>query len=220
MAKCEKCGKEVPEGTIYCGSCALLLDPTTLKKQKTDMKAISDEKLFEFKRTRKSRWLFLFRIIPIMIGLVGVISGSVTILHDVFTITIPFYLIPGLVTIYMIISMLWIGRKAKLDKTLMLAAFSLFLSLGFLALSMEFVFEPVNLQLNVAILGILLASMTLILNFFRSSKRNYTLFGALIVGVLTLTIGILLELFRNTIFAVGVIISGICITLSKFSHLK
>ncbi len=216
MAKCEKCRKEIIEGTIYCGSCALLMDPTTLKKPKTDMKAISDEKLFEFNRTRKSRWLFLFRIIPIMIGLVGVISGIVTILHDGFTITIPSSLIPGLVTIYMIISMLWIGRKAKLDKTLMLAAFSLFLSLGFLALSMEFAFEPVNLQLSVAILGILLASMTLILNFFRSSKRNYTLFGVLIVGILTLTIGILLELIRSTIFAVGVIISGIFIILSKF----
>lgn len=220
MAKCEKCGKEVPSGTIYCGSCALLLDPTTLKKPITDMKTISDEKLFKFKRIQKSKWLFLFRIIPIMIGVVGVILGSVTLLNNVFTITIPFYLIPGLVTIYMLISMLWIGRKAKLEKTLMLVAFSLFLSLGTLALSMEFAFEPVNLQLIVAILGILLASMTLILNFFRSSKRNYTLFGALIVGVLTLTIGILLELIRNTIFAVGVIISGIFITLSKFSHLK
>ncbi len=206
MANCEKCGKQIEDGAVFCSTCMGGFDPkpTTVSEVNATQNALEHE-VFSFK-ARSSKLATLKRLLPVIVCGSLVIIGVISIYANSTSSEVPPMILPiGIIIIGLLIVFL-IARSSQQDPFLLLSIGLLILTLGVAMV----VPEHVNLILPI---GITLVGLTLGFLLFRHSDRNRPLPLALVIVIVSLGMSMAFSEITTFILAVSFILTGFLILI-------
>ncbi|MHA2204147.1 MAG: hypothetical protein ACW991_10705 [Candidatus Hodarchaeales archaeon] len=201
MANCEKCGKQIEYGAVFCSTCMGGLDtkPTIVSEVNTTQNALEHE-VFAFK-ARSSKLATLKRLLPIIICGSIVIIGLVSINADSTSSVVPPIFLPvGMVIIGLLIVFL-ITRTSQQDPYLFLSIGLLILTLGVAMVVPEYV--TLILPIGTTLVGFMLVFL-----LFRHSDRNRPLLLVLVIVIVSLGMSIAFPEITTFLLAISFILTG------------
>jgi hypothetical protein len=206
MANCEKCGKKIEDGAVFCSACTGGFDtrPTRVSEINATQSELEHE-VFTFK-ARSSKLASLWRILPLIICGSIVIIGLVSINTDPSS-EVPLIILPIAMVVIGLLIVFLITRSSQQAPFLSLAIGLLILTLG----AAMVVPQYINLILP---MGTILASLTIVLLLFRNSNRNRPLLLALVIVIVALGIGIAFPEITTLLLAISLILTGILIFIN------
>jgi hypothetical protein len=203
MANCEKCGKPIEDGAVFCSACMGGFDtsPTRVSEINATQGALEHE-VFTFK-ARSSKLATLWHILPLIICgsivIVGLVSINTDPSSEVALIILPI----GIVVIGLLIVFL-ITRNSQQSPFLSLSIGLLILTFGVAMVVPQYI----NLILP---MGTTLVGFMILLLLFRNSNRNRPLLLALVIVIVALGIGIAFPEITTLLLAISLILTGILI---------
>lgn len=208
MTNCEKCGKRIKEGTVYCSVCIRGLDTKLTKVSEIDKtKNGLEHEIFSFK-ARPSKLVKMKRLLPFIFSGFIVIIGLVSIYADLTSSEVPPTILPiGIMMIGLLIVYL-ITRSSQQDPFLFLSLSILILTLGIAMV----VPEHVNLILPI---GTSLVGLFLVFLLFRHLVRNRALSLALVIIIVSLGISLAFPDSTTFVLAISFILTGLLIFIVK-----
>lgn len=210
MANCEKCGKQIKEGTVYCSVCFSGLDtkPTIVSEIDKTKNGLEHE-IFSFK-ARPSKLVKMKRLLPFIFSGFIVIIGLVSIYADLTSSEVPPTILPiGIMMIGLLIVYL-ITRSSQQDPFLFLSLSILILTLGIAMVVPDP--EHVNLILPI---GTSLVGLFLVFLLFRHLVRNRALSLALVIIIVSLGISLAFPDSTTFVLAISFILTGLLIFIVK-----
>jgi hypothetical protein len=208
MGNCEKCGKQIAEGAVFCSACTQGFDmkPKTVTKVDTTINGIEHEIFsFKVKRSKLSRMIrltpIIFSIFYILVGLIAIFPGLIS--PEEASIILPVgIMILSLLIVYLI------SRGSQQDNSLFLSLVLVILTFGTTVLVPEYI----NIILPI---GTSLVGLSLVFFLFRHTGRNRVLFLVLMIVIVSLGIGMAFPDYITTLLAVACILSGFLVFLVK-----
>ncbi|MHA2226402.1 MAG: zinc-ribbon domain-containing protein [Candidatus Hodarchaeales archaeon] len=201
MTNCEKCGKQIEDGAVFCSACLGGFD--TKLSTESEVSATQnglEHDVFSFK-ARSSRVVALKRLLPVIVCGSIVIIGLGSIYTDSISSEVPPMILHiGIVVIGLLIVFL-ITRRSQQDPFLSLSISLLILTLG----GGMIVPEYFNLILPI---GISLVGSSLVFLLLRHSDRNRPLSLALVVVIVSLGMSLAFPEITTLILAVSFILTG------------
>ncbi|MFX0205662.1 MAG: hypothetical protein ACFFDT_06710 [Candidatus Hodarchaeota archaeon] len=207
MANCEKCGKQIENGAVFCSVCMSGFDtkPTRESEINATQSALEHE-VFTFK-AKSSKLATLWRLIPLIICGSIVIIGLVSINAEPSS-EVPLIILPiGMVVIGLLIVFL-ISRSSQQDLFLSLSIGLLILTLGVAMVVPQYI--NLILPMGTTLVGFLFAIL-----LFRNSNHNRPLLLALVIVIAALGIGIAFPEITTLLLAISFILTGILIFINS-----
>jgi len=207
MANCEKCGKRIEDGAVFCTACMSVLDtqPTIVSGVDETQKAVEHE-VFSFK-ARSSKLIILKRLLLIIVcGLMAII-GLVSITADTISPDIPLMILANGIIVIGVMVVFLIVRSSQQDPFLPLSIGLLILTLGGTMVLPEYS----NLILSI---GLILVGFILVLLLFHHSDRNRPLFLALVIVILSLGMSMAVSEISTFLLGVSFILIGFLILIT------
>ena len=207
MANCEKCGKQIEEGAVFCSACTGVLDikPTIVKGGRATQNALEHE-VFSFK-AKSSKLVTLKHLLPVIFCGSMAIIGLVSITADTTSSEAsPMILSIGIMVIGVLVVFL-IARSSQQDPFLSLSIGLLILTLG----GANVLPDYGNLIFSI---GITLVGFILVLLLFRHSDHNRPLSLALVIVIVSLGISIAFPELTNFLLAASFILTGFLILIA------
>lgn len=207
MANCEKCGKRIENGAVFCTACMNVLDtqPTIVNGVDETQQTVSHE-VFAFK-ARSSKLITLKRFLPIIFCGTMVIIGLVSITTDTNYPEIPPMILASGIVVIGVLVVLLIARSSQQDPFLQLSISLLILTLGGTMVLPEYG----NLILSI---GFILVGFILVLLLYRQSDRNRPLFLAVVIVILSLGMSMAVPEITTFLLGVGFILIGFLILIA------
>ncbi|MHA2248164.1 MAG: hypothetical protein ACXADY_24660 [Candidatus Hodarchaeales archaeon] len=206
MVNCEKCGKKIKDGAVFCSACIGGLDtkPTPKSEVKATQNGVKHE-VFSFK-ARSSKLVTLKRLFPVIFCVTTIIIGLFSIYTESSSSEVPHMILPiGIIVIGLLIVFL-INRSSQQDPFLSLSVCLLILTLGISMVVPEYV--TLILPIGITIVGFILVFL-----LFRHSDRNRSLSLALGIVIVSLGISMAFPEVTTFILAVSFIITGLLILI-------
>ncbi|NHJ02886.1 MAG: hypothetical protein EAX86_12185 [Candidatus Heimdallarchaeota archaeon] len=212
MTNCEKCGKPIRDGLVFCDTCAGRLE--TKKpleaRSSTSIAAsiIDDDTIFTYKRKHSSNIVRIYRILPYLFTLIAVIIGVDLLNPDL----IPIAIVPEASVLALVflglIFILILYRGSKQERYIYLSMLLLVLTIGTGTLLPE-------LQGYIFTVGILLVGVSLVYRILTKINKDIGLNLGLIIIIFILSLAILFPDFSSIILAVGVFLSSIFLLIAR-----
>ncbi|MFX1247884.1 MAG: hypothetical protein ACFFBQ_10905 [Promethearchaeota archaeon] len=202
MAYCEKCGKQIEEGAVFCSTCTHGFDATSGIVTQDDMiKDSVEHEIFSFKpkHTRLSK---VIRIIPIILSIFYIVVGLI----GLFTELIPPEQIPTLLSVGIIILgfliVYQLSRGSQQNYSIFISLMIVILTLGITIVFPEYI----NLILPIGTTAI---GFIIVILLLWHSNRNRVLSLVLIIIIVSLGISIAFPDYTSIMLAMGCILSGL-----------
>ena len=207
MANCEKCGKLIADGLVFCDDCSKdeIKTKEEVKLQTSDL-LHDDHELFSFKRQHRSNIVLMMRIFPIVLGLLTIAIGILSLFPDIVDFTLPQNLLIILVTLLCILYIIRISRQSKLPMSLFLVLISLSLAFGGAAVF------PENSSL-IIVIGAIFSILVLTFSIFKNYKGKLIPLIALTVLFCSVGLGVVFPEHLVLILGVSLIVTGILLVL-------
>ena len=207
MANCEKCGKLIPDGGVFCDDCSTGgISRRTKSTPSTPDLLHDDHELFKFKGQHSSNIVRIMKLIPILIGLSSIFLGAITLFPDLVDITIPSSLLSIFVTFLGVIYLFRLSRQSRVTSWMILVLIVITITMGSVL-----AFPEYNLQIFA--IGITIASIALIYTVFRNYKGNKIPVLSVTLIITSIGIGIAFPELLLVILPVVLVISGLLIIL-------
>ncbi|MFX1282559.1 MAG: hypothetical protein ACFFB5_02855 [Promethearchaeota archaeon] len=208
MGNCEKCGKQIEDGAVFCVACTQSFAVKSRIQPKNDMtKEDLDHEVFSFK-VKRSKLSRLIRLLPIVFSIFYILLGVSAIIPDLISPEEASIILPVVIMILGLLIVYLISRASEQD-------YSLFISLALVILTFGtalLVPEYIDLILPI---GITLVGLPLVFFLFRQTGRNRALFLVLLIVIVSLGIGIVFPDNITTLLAITCILSGFLVFLVK-----
>jgi hypothetical protein len=207
MANCERCGKLIADGVVFCDNCSSggatrktnVISPTTNVLH-------DDHELFSFKGQHSSNIVTIMKIIPILIGLFSILLGSIFLFPDLVDIAIPPMILPVVVTFLGIIYIFRLSRQSKISSYVFLILMVITITMGSALVFPEYT------SLIFAI-GTMIESFILIYTVFRRFKKNKIPIFTVTLIIVSIGAGVAFPDYLLTILPVVLVITGVLIVL-------
>ncbi len=208
MGNCEKCGKQIDEGAVFCSACThgFAAKPMIATKVDTTENGVEHE-IFSFK-VKPSKLSRLIRLMPIIFSISYILIGLIAIFPNVISPEETSIILPVGLMILGLLILYPISKGSQQD-------YSLFFSLGLIILTFGIAMvipDYINLILS---FGTMLVGLSLVFLLFRHSDRNRVLLLVLMIVIVSLGIGMVLPDYISIILAVTCILSGLLVFLVK-----
>ena len=210
MGNCEKCGKPISDGLVFCDSCAGILDAKTpLKSSSSPTPSImDDDPIFTYKRKHSSNIVRIYRLLPYLLALLFGIMAIDILSPEL----IPLEIIPE----FSIIALIFLGfififvlyRESKQEKYVYLSLFLLVITIGLSVLLPD-------MQIYVFTFGLVLVGISLVYRILIKINRDIGLNLGIITILFTLSLAILFPTASSLIFAGGLILSSIFLLIAR-----
>lgn len=207
MGFCEKCGKSIEEGKVFCDECAGDLKMSSTREKETEI--VLDHEVFSFKGKHSSKLYRLMRVLPFIVGGIAVLFGLVTLFSDSLNLEIPSLVLPSVLIIVGLIVIYLIFRRSDQD-------YSIFIGLTILIFTFGGVLIVSEYSHLIFPIGSALVGLILVFFMIRYSKRHYTLFLELAIVILALASAIVLTDYATIIIAVSLILVGLLTFIKGF----
>jgi hypothetical protein len=207
MANCEKCGKQIEDGAVFCSACTGVLDikPTRVRGGNATQDALEHE-VFSFK-AKSSKFVTLKRLLPVIVCGAMAIIGLVSIIADTTSSEVsPMILSIGTMVIGVLVVIL-IARRSQQDPFL-------FLSIGLLILTFGVTKVLPDYGNLIFPIGITLVGFILALLLFRQSDHNRPLSLALVILIVSLGMSMAFPEITTFLLAVSFILTGFLIFIA------
>ncbi|MFX0183534.1 MAG: hypothetical protein ACFE95_10675 [Candidatus Hodarchaeota archaeon] len=210
MGFCEKCGKSIEEGKVFCDECASDLKvSTTFETTAKETEIVLDHEVFSFKGKHSSKLYKLMRVLPFIVGVFVILIGLVTLYSDSLNLEIPSYVLSSIIVIVGLFVVFLIFRRSEQD-------YSIFLGLVILIFTFGGVLIFSDYSHLIFPIGSALVGLVLVFFLIRYSKRHYTLFLELAIVILALTSAIVLTDYATIIIAVSFVLIGLLVFIKGF----
>ncbi|MHA2226411.1 MAG: hypothetical protein ACXAC8_14475 [Candidatus Hodarchaeales archaeon] len=206
MTNCEKCGKQIEDGAVFCSDCLGGLDtqPTKVSEVTTTQNGLEHE-IFSFK-ARSSKIATLKRLFPVLVSGLIVIFGLVSIYADSTSSEVPPMILPSGIMVIGLLIVFLIARSSQQDPFLSLSIGLLILTFGGATVIPEYI----NVILPI---GITFVGLNLVFLLFRHSDRNRLLSLALVIVIVSLGMSMAFPEITTFILAVSFILTGLLILI-------
>lgn len=208
MANCEKCGKRIENGAVFCVACQSVLDtqPTIVSGVSESREAV-DHAVFSFK-ARSSKIIALKRLLLILICGSMLIIGLISITSDTISPDIsPMILHTGIMVIGVLV-LFSIVKSSQQAPFLPLSIGLLIFTLGGTMVLPDYS----NLILSI---GLILVGFILVFLLFHHSDRNRPLFLALVIVILSLGMSMAVPEISTFLIGVSFILIGSLILIAS-----
>jgi hypothetical protein len=207
MANCERCGKMIPDGVVFCDDCSTGgISRRTKPITSTPDVLHDDHELFKFKGKHSSNIVRIMKIIPIMIGLCAIILGIIILFPDLVEITIPPPLLPIFVTFLGVIYLFRLSRQSKVTSWMFLVLVVITITMGSTLIFPDF-------DSQIFAIGITIASVILIYTVFRKYKGNIIPVISVTLIITSIGVGIAFPELLLVVLPITLVISGLLIIL-------
>ena len=207
MANCERCGKTIPDGVVFCDDCSTGgISRRTKSTPSTPDLLHDDHELFKFKGQHSSNIVRIMKLIPILIGLSSIFLGAITLFPDFVDITIPSSFLPIFVTFLGVIYLLKLSRQSRVTSWM-------FLVLVIIVITMGSTLTFPDYDTQIFAIGITVASIIFIYTVFRNYKGNKIPVLSVTLIITSIVIGIAFPELLLVFLPVVLVISGVLIIL-------
>lgn len=207
MGFCEKCGKSIEDGLVFCNKCSGIIDQK-LSSVSSVTEIGEDHEIFTF-RARSSKWVRLTQFLPYLIGiaisLVGILPFFIEPLDS--SLYLPLFTIGAIIVGFLVIFLLL--RRSKQSIAYFFALIVLILTLGGTQILSDYnqIIFP---------LGVILSCFLLILPSFREKTQRISYLIVILITIIALGGSILFSTYAIIIFQIAFILSGVIIIISRF----
>jgi hypothetical protein len=207
MANCERCGKPIPDGVVFCDDCSTGgISRRTKPTPSTPDLLHDDHELFTFKGKHSSNIVRIMKIIPILIGLFSIFLGAILLFPDLADISIPPILLPLFATFLASVYLLRLSRQSRVTSWM-------FLVLAVIVITMGTALAFPDYDSQIFAIGITVASVLFIYTVFRNYKGNKIPVLSMTLIIASIGIGITLPELLLVVLPITLIISGLLIIL-------
>ncbi|MFX0210785.1 MAG: hypothetical protein ACFFDT_32700 [Candidatus Hodarchaeota archaeon] len=209
MANCEKCGKQIAEGAVFCSACThgFEVKPRVVPEIDT-IKDDVEHEIFSFK-VKRSKLSRLIHLLPIFFSISYILVGLIVLFPDLVSPEEASIILPVMIMILGFLIVYRIYRGSQQDYSLFLSLTLVILTFGTAMLVPEYI----NLILPI---GTMLVGLFLVFFLFRHSGRNRVLFLVLTIVIVSLGISMVFPDYITIILAASCILSGLLVFLVKF----
>lgn len=208
MGNCEKCGKKIEEGAVFCKSCTSDFNSKHIQKKADTAELGIEAELFSYKRkhsTIKARVIIGF---PIIFGFLVIILGIIFIIPDFVNLEENSIILPIVITILSLLIIVQLYRRIKKYPSLFLI-----LTLFILTTGTTIAFpELSSLLLSI---GATLSVLIVVTFIFQQYGQKKVLFINLTVMILAFGATIVFPDYSNIILASCLILAGFLLILGK-----
>ena len=207
MANCERCGKIIPDGVVFCDDCSTGgISRSTRSVTSTPDVLHDDHELFKFKGKHSSNIVRIMKIIPILVGLCAITLGVIILFPDLVDVSIPPPLLPSFVTFLGVIYFFRLSRQSKVTSWMFLVLVVITITMG-----STLIFPEFNSQIFA--IGITIASVILIYIVFRNYKGSKIPVLSVTLIIASIGVGIALPELLLVVLPISLVISGLLIIL-------
>ena len=210
MTNCERCGKLIEPGAVFCESCKAAVSrsvPPTVPEQKTA--SSFEHEIFSYKPKHSSLWVRFVRFLPfficigfIIIGIYSFLdtSGQISFLNEIY---MSLFVLTG------IFLLLYARKRYKID-------YNVIISLGILLVFLGGIILFPDYTSLLFTLGFTLVGIFLLFPVIKAKKRSLITVITILSLITSLGLGIIFPVQVNIIFPIGIIIIGIEILVLRF----
>ncbi|WP_455462869.1 hypothetical protein [Candidatus Hodarchaeum mangrovi] len=210
MTNCEKCGKLIEAGAVFCESCKPYKSrsvPPTLSEEK--IVSSFEHEIFSYKPKHSSLWVKFARFFPFIISIVFIIigiysfldtSGQILVLNEIY---LSLFIITG------IFILLYSKKRYKIDYNVIISLCILVVVLGGIVLFPEYAILLFSL-------GFILIGIFSLFPVVITKKRSIFFVLTILSVIIILSLVITFPSQVNIIFPIGAIAVGFEILILRF----
>jgi hypothetical protein len=208
MSNCEKCGKLIEDGAVFCKSCTSGFDEI-YKEEKVDTTEVGIEReLFSYKRKHSSIMARVVLGMPIILGFLVIILGIVFIIPDFGYSDDYSVILPTVITILSLLVIIQLYRRVHQYPSLFLVLTIFILTTGACIAFPEFTSQLLSV-------GATLSVLIVVIFIFQQYSRKRVLFINLALAILAFGATIIFPEYGNLILASCLILVGFLLILGK-----
>lgn len=210
MANCEKCGKLIENGAVFCTACITRFERGYASITASGATEIGlDHEVFSFKRKHSSLIAKVYLGFPIILGILVVIIGVVFILPDFGYLDEYHIILPIVATILILLFITQIYMHVR-QYLLLFLAMSLFILTSGLAITF-----PDYSSLLISI-GATLFALIVVVFISRKSSQKKVLFIDLALIIFAIGASVAVPLYSTLILASCLVLVGLLLILGRF----
>jgi hypothetical protein len=208
MGFCDKCGKLIEDGMVFCKKCSSIINGKDSPSSVSSTAGFGeDHEIFTFK-ARSSMWVRLTQFLPYLIGIIIFFIGVLPFFLNSLDISLylPLFSIGAIILGVLVVFL--ISRRSDQNPTYFLALILLLLTLGGMQIFPDYtqIIFP---------LGVIISCLFLIFPIFREKTRKISYLFAVLIIISALGSNILFPAYTLIIFQITFILSGVAIFISR-----
>ncbi|MHA1968565.1 MAG: hypothetical protein ACW964_12255 [Candidatus Hodarchaeales archaeon] len=210
MSNCEKCGKLIENGAVFCTACTTYFDKGKASVTASGATEIGlDHEVFSFKRKHSSLIAKVYLGFPIILGILVVLIGIVFIIPDFEYLDENTIILPIMTSMLSLLVITQIYRHLRRYPLLFLAMFIFILTSG---LAITFT-DYSSLLLSI---GATFFVLIVVIFLSQQSSKKKVLFIDLALIILAIGASVAVPLYSDLILASCLVLVGFILILGRF----